>query len=284
MTKEEILKAIKECAAELGRAPSLGELIKMKRVVKAAVYRKFGKYQNALEMCGLERTGPGYQTDMRRLFLDWAELARRLGKLPTMGDYEAHAKYSIQPLLRRYGIWAHVPAGMAEYIREQKLEREWADVLVIIGRGRTSVRGKAPKSALKPLKVREDEPVYGAALTLGPMAFAPTCENAVLFLFGTQAERLGFVVLKIQTQYPDCEAMREVRPGVLQRKRIEFELESKNYLKHEHPLTPSRAKNARGGDPARGGADIIVCWVHNWEDCPLEVIELRKVMGEMRGT
>lgn len=29
---------------------------------------------------------------------------------------------------------------------------------------------------------------------------------------------------------------------------------------------------------SRGGADIIVCWEHNWEDCPLEVIELRKVI------
>ena len=75
------------------------------------------------------------------------------------------------------------------------------------------------------------------------------------------------MVLMIQTQYPDCEAMREVRPGVLQRKRIEFELLSKNYVKHSHP---------------RGGADIIVCWEHNWEDCPLEVIELKKVMEEMR--
>ena len=277
MTKEEILKAIKECAKELGRAPSLGELAKMKRVAKASVYRKFGKYQDALATCGLERTGPGYQTDLRDVFLDWARLARRLGKLPTMGDYEAHAKFSIQPLLRRYGIWAHVPAGMAEYIREQKLEREWADVLVIIGRGRTSVRGKVPRPEPRRAKLREDEPVYGAALTLGPMAFAPTCENAVLFLFGAVAERLGFVVLKIQSKYPDCEAMREVRPGVLQRKRIEFELQSKNYVKHGHPLSPPRAKRPGGGSP-----DILVCWEHNWEKCPIEVIELKQVMEEMR--
>jgi hypothetical protein len=47
-----------------------------------------------------------------------------------------------------------------------------------------------------------------------------------------------------------------VRPSVLQRKRIEFELLSKN---------------------------IIVCWEHNWKDCPPEVIELKKVMEEMRG-
>ena len=70
-----------ECAKKLGRAPSLGELTKMKRVAKAAVYRKFGKYQNALEMCGLERTGPGYQTDLREVVitLDQAPGATEVG-------------------------------------------------------------------------------------------------------------------------------------------------------------------------------------------------------------
>jgi len=27
---------------------------------------------------------------------------------------------------------------------------------------------------------------------------------------------------------------------------------------------------------------MILCWEHNWEKCPLEVIELKKVMEEMQ--
>jgi hypothetical protein len=26
-------------------------------------------------------------------------------------------------------------------------------------------------------------------------------------------------------------------------------------------------------------ADMIVCWKHNWPECPLEVLELSKLVG-----
>jgi hypothetical protein len=267
ITKEEILQAIKECAEELGRAPSISELQKMKGVAKAAIYRKFGNYKTALELCGLERTGPGYQTELRGLFLDWAGVARSLGRLPTMGDYEARGKYSIQPLLRRYGVWGDVPAGMAEYVKAQGIESEWSDVLELIKRGRSSVRGMVRRSVPPRAKLMEDQPVYGAPLTFGPLTFAPTNEGGVMFLFGALAEELGFAVLRIQPGFPDCEAMREIKPGVWQRVRIEFEFESRNFVAHEHRVD---------------GCEIIVCWNHNWEACPLEVIELRKVFEGMK--
>jgi hypothetical protein len=81
------------------------------------------------------------------------------------------------------------------------------------------------------------------------------------------AEELGFAVLRIQPGFPDCEAMREIKPGVWQRVRIEFEFESRNFVAHEHRVD---------------GCEIIVCWNHNWEACPLEVIELRKVFEGMK--
>jgi hypothetical protein len=49
--------------------------------------------------------------------------------------------------------------------------------------------------------------------------------------------------------------------------KIEFEYESRNFLRHMH-------------DPAK--CDIIVCWEHNWPECPLEVIELKKEIGRLR--
>jgi hypothetical protein len=49
---------------------------------------------------------------------------------------------------------------------------------------------------------------------------------------------------------------------------IEFEFESRNFLLHGH-------------DPKK--CDVIVCWVHNWPECPkgIQVIELSKVAREM---
>ena len=32
------------------------------------------------------------------------------------------------------------------------------------------------------------------------------------------------------------------------------------------------------------GCELIVCWKHNWKECPLEVIELRKVFHRIIGT
>jgi HNH endonuclease len=268
MTKEEILTAIKECAAELGHAPSITELQKMKGVLKGTIYNRFGNYRTALKECGLERSGPGYETDMRSLFLDWAGVARKLGKIPSMGDYEARAKFSVQPLMRRYGTWGEVPAGLAEYARANGMEEEWADVLEMIARRRSSVERTVRRLVRPEARVIEDQPVYGMPVMPSPMVFAPTYEGGVLFLFGAVAEELGFAVLRIQPGFPDCEAMREVSPGRWQPVKIEFELESRNYLAHGHPSS---------------GCNMIVCWVHNWEACPFEVIELSKVFAGLKG-
>ena len=98
------------------------------------------------------------------------------------------------------------------------------------------------------------------------MIHGPINENGVLYLFGTVSERLGFVVTLIQGAFPDCYAMRLVDVDRWQPVRIEFEYESRNFLRHMH-------------DPK--GCDIIVCWKHNWPECPLEVIELSKIVGEI---
>lgn len=93
-------------------------------------------------------------------------------------------------------------------------------------------------------------------------------EQEVIFLFGTVAEQLGFMMTHLQAEFPDGEAMVEVEPGRWQRVRIEFEYGSRNFMRHNH-------------DPQ--GCDLIVCWVHNWPDCPLDVIELRGVVGTKYG-
>jgi len=108
--------------------------------------------------------------------------------------------------------------------------------------------------------------VYGAPLRLAAMAHAPTNEAGVIFLFGVMAADLGFRVERLQSGFPDCEAKREVAPGKWEWVRIEFEFESRNFREHRH-------------DPE--GCDVIVCWRHNWAECParIEVIELSKLVG-----
>jgi hypothetical protein len=60
----------------------------------------------------------------------------------------------------------------------------------------------------------------------------------------------------------------------LVRCRIEFEYRSSNFQRHGH-------------DPA--GVDLVVCWDHDWPECPVDVLELSGAVrflkeAEERGT
>jgi len=83
------------------------------------------------------------------------------------------------------------------------------------------------------------------------------------------AKDLGYVVESVQAGFPDCEAKRQIAPKRWQRVNIEFEFESRNFRDHGHPST---------------GCDVIVCWHHNWPDCPahIEVLELSTRIKSLR--
>jgi hypothetical protein len=92
--------------------------------------------------------------------------------------------------------------------------------------------------------------------------FTPTSESGVVHLFGLLGPDLGIAVESIGTAFPDCRAYR-AEPGTggrFKRIAIEFELRSSNFRWHRH-------------DPAN--CDVIVCWDHDWPECPIEVIELK---------
>jgi len=268
MTKEEIITAVRECAAKLERTPRLEDLRTAANVNSYKVRMRFGNYMQLLAEAGLDATGQGHPVEQRALFLDWAEIVRSLKKIPTIVQYEQQSKYSVRPLAGRYNGWRNVAAGMHDYLIENRLEVEWDDVMKVImdhlhPAENDSIFRKTSGSISRP-SIMAGQLVYGPPLLDGAMAYAPTNENGVLFVFGSVARELGFSVLHIQPGFPDCEAMREIAPGRWQRVRIEFEYQSRNFLAHMHPLS---------------GCDLIVCWEHNWPDCPLEVIELKKVVG-----
>jgi hypothetical protein len=265
VSRDEIIAAIQKCAEELGHVPTLDELLGKTTISKHRLRKNFGPYVKALAACGLERHGCGYKIGMENLFLDWATVVRKLGKVPSMLDYEVHGKYTTKGLVRHYGGWTHVPAGLLGYARERQLENDWKDVLDIaeaalkvapppartLAKTRTQLPGR---------RVTTNQPVYGPPMMLaGPMVYAPMNEAGVMVLFGAVAREQGFAITRVQSAFPDCEAMREIEPGKWQPNKLEFEYESRNFLLHLHPVD---------------GCDGIVCWKHNWPECPLEVLEL----------
>ncbi|HKD80791.1 MAG TPA: hypothetical protein VKH81_13925 [Candidatus Angelobacter sp.] len=275
MSKEEIIAAVMNCTQELGHAPSVGELITRTKVSIYAIKKYFGNYKRALEACGLERGGSGYTVGLEALFPDWAGVVRKLGRVPTMMDYRLHGRYSSRPLVRHFGGWTHVPAGMLEYSRGERVGDDWKDVLDVVAKhlmerpdwpraSRRTLRRTSGGGTLRPT-IQDDEPFYGEPMAETPMVFSPTNEAGVAVLFGAVARDLGFRITRVQNGFPDCEAMLEVEPGRWQRKRIEFEYESRSFLSHGH-----QAANC----------NMIVCWRHNWPECPLEVVELKSAVSD----
>ncbi|MBZ5504025.1 MAG: hypothetical protein LAO78_00935 [Acidobacteriia bacterium] len=265
MTKEEILTTIRGLAETLGRVPTLTELKSMTPVGRRAVRNEFDTYTNALIACGME-TGRKFRIPMETLFDDWAKVARELKKIPSAVDYEEKGIHSTKPLQARCGSWKRVPHMMLKYAREHGLEKQWPDV-VAMARAEKELSWPATASLWPGCEaarwdVFTNRPVYGTPMHLCPLAHAPTNELGVVYLFGAKAMELGYVVTLLQPEFPDCEALRQVKPGRWQRVRIEFEFESRNFLKHGHDVN---------------GCDMIICWEHNWPECPLEVLELRKI-------
>ena len=266
MTKEDVIDALKECSTKLGRVPSFPELEKHARVMKWDIRRNFGTYGRALKACGLQRQGTGYPLGHRGMFVAWAEVVRKLGKIPTQLEFEEHTKRQGRVVVKRCGGWRSVPQRMLEYMRMEHLEAEWKDVLEVIlkhidpakGHERTTI---VPNGEVfnRP-RVMIGQPMYGTPLLTSPLSCAPINEMGVVFLFGAVGREMGFVVTRLQQEFPDCEALRQVQPGRWQRVLIEFEYESRNFLIHDHKVED---------------CDLIVCWSHNWPECPLEVVELK---------
>jgi len=263
MTKEEVIAAVLKCATILGRVPSREELMSQGGVSRRDLRKTFGTLRQALRECKLERACGNRKVEMENLFHDWARVARSLKKLPTMKEYGRLGQYSVRPLRTRFVSWNYVPTGLKKFAEGSGLAEQWKDVLALVKDTREP-QPAGPLTFAGPFaQTMPGQPTYGAPIQCGALVFAPTNEFGVLFLFGAIADRLGFLVLRVQAEFPDIEALRMVGRDKLQRVRVELEQESRNFLKHGH-------------DP--NGCDLIVCWEHNWDECPLEVIELKSVV------
>jgi len=224
--------------------------------------------------------GVGYRRNPVELMLDWAAVARKLGRVPTEHDYARHGRHSSSSFVGRWRAWNSVPQAFIEFAKErQQVHSEWADVLAMAAERQN--HGNPPISQMdgqpppriamrqrKQPRFHDGRTIYGPLLALPGLAHEPTDETGVIFLFGILAHRLGFTVLHTQSGFPDCEALREIKAGRSQRVHIEFEYESRNFHRHRHRAA---------------GCDMIVCWRHNWPQCPagLEVLELSQVVRKM---
>jgi len=107
--------------------------------------------------------------------------------------------------------------------------------------------------------------IVGDLINFRGLVYSPINENGVIFLFGKVTKDLNMYIEEIKPGFPDCVARRFTGRG-WERVAIEFEYKSSSFVVHKHDVD---------------NCDIIVCWEHDWKDCPLEVIELREEIKGM---
>jgi hypothetical protein len=246
MTKEEIVKSIRVCAKKLRRNPSLRELRAMSGIPAKHVYKRLGSLRKALQAAGLEGIGPGFSPAEETVLRDWASVARKLKKLPSILEYERAGRFSGKPFQRLYGSWSGTAEGFCKFAGKRRLQKQWGDVLEMIAEAKARSTAATTRTAAgtnttaKPAieeqdneeqdndrqeqenrkrkfrkgGIMRDRPIYGQPLPWPELAHAPVNELGVVFVFGMMARQLGFIVHRLQAGFPDCIAMREVAPGV----------------------------------------------------------------------
>lgn len=273
-TQDEILSAIRNAAQALGHAPSRSEFKAASGLSEYQVLKFFPGWREAVRAAGLSPNATNIPLAPEVLLEDWGELVRKLRRIPTRATYRRDGTYSPSGIEKKLGPWSGIPAKFRAFAEGKP---EWSDVLPLLPltvpttihsgsflpEPANSTSSPGPTHRHTRLS---DRPTYGNPIDFRGLRHEPVNEDGVIFLFGMVARELGYLVEAVQAGFPDCEAKRQIDVGKWQRVRIEFEFESRNFRDHGHPPD---------------GCDLIVCWRHNWPECPpiLEVIELRAVIG-----
>ncbi len=271
-SKESIIQILQNLAKRLGKEFLTNQDVRGEINV-ATVRNYFGSLKNAFEAAGIKRKSlTEHLNEIRKvlpkeeLFLSMFEVERSLGHEPTGAEYTSLGKYSIQPFIKRFGKWPDV----LSYYRKWKSSRgpELTDINI--------ENKQVPNDAMNSQTIINESKKFTLAKSIGnpaqlygePIEFrglrhAPINEQGVVYLFGMVSRELGFYIEAIQQGFPDCEGkyLHDSKKNLWAKARIEFEFKASNFQEHGH-------------DPNQ--CDIIVCWINDWPECPITVINLRK--------
>jgi hypothetical protein len=226
----------------------------------------FGTWNKAVAAAGLRPNPSGPPPSSHKslgddeLLAEIGVLWEKHGRRPSEALMNSDGKFSTKPYKKRWGSFSQ---GVDEYIRRfgegnsasSAQQRSPSEVAV-----RTTVA--IPETHKPKATAKRDRVLFGEPIEFRGLRFAPVNEQGVVYLFGMVSRELGFLLESVRTEFPDCEGKRALDRAETrwQHVRIEFEYRSRNFYEHGH-------------DPEQ--CDLIVCWIHDWEDCPIEVLELK---------
>ncbi len=258
MEREEVIAELQRVANLIGKqAVSRREFQRRARFSYAVVDRTFGSWNKGIEAAGLAPDTKRAGIPDSDLEAEFRRVQEILGEVPTSDEFSAHTNLSVDVYQRRFGRWSKavehytgVPAATPQ--AKPKASTDGSQEKPI---------GERPEALLGAGGKR----VFGTPLDFRGLRHEPVNEQGVVFVFGMVARDFGFLVEAVAIAYPDCTAKRKVRGGYIA-VNIEFEFKSSNFREHGH-------------DPSQ--CDLIVCWEHDWPECPVEVLELKSKLREL---
>lgn len=271
-----IIEAAIQAASQVNGPLSRSDFERLTGISDYHIYKAFpaGGWSEVKRLAQLERHSKDNKSlSNSDLLSEYHRVASELEDIPTWVEFASKARISADVIRRRFGGLQGTLVRYREWLQSndpnspllQKLDakskHEIAPPPVVM----------VDKLGIKVLRWTKGNTVeYGPPIDFRGLRHAPINEQGVVFLFGMVSYELGFIVEAIHASFPDCEAKRCVdrARNRWQRVRIEFEYESVNFRDHGH-------------DPSQ--CDVVLCWQHNWPECPLEVIELRSLVGELDG-
>lgn len=268
---EALIKKAQELAATDGRSYVLrSEFMRRTGISEYYVLKHFDSWTDFFTKAGLQPQATQPLEDAELL-----EAARKafieLKGIPTLTRFSKVVPFGRKTYQRRWGTWPSFLLAFREWIAAQDPAFPYLTEL--------ETATKADSGSVAIATVTSDRRPgtgwqstggsrFGPFLNFRGLQHAPINEQGVVFLFGMVAFELGYVVESVATGFPDCEAKRRIKgpSESWERIHIEFEYQSKNFFDHGH-------------DPEK--CDVIVCWEHNWPDCPIEVLELKSAIRDI---
>lgn len=270
ITRESIIEDAKEAAKQVAGPLSRSDFELITGINRYHIYKMFpdGGWSELKQLASLERhPKDNIPLSDDAILKEFHRVVSMIGNIPTWHVFSDKASISGDVVRRRFGGTKGTRKKYLDWLKVNHPDSPLLDRIIFIEKSPTTIR-EYPVTRVSSKWEKGDGPVYGAPIDFRGLRHAPINKSGVIFLFGIVSYELGFIVEAVHNAYPDCEAKRCVdrRRDRWQRIRIEFEYRSSNFRDHGH---------------APQDCDLIVCWEHDWDDCPIEVIELKTKIKEL---
>jgi hypothetical protein len=268
LTRDDCVQEMQRVAQSLGRSYLTSKEFDAQAKVSAyRIVRVFETWAAALQAAGLA-SSPNLirEVPISTLADDFLAACIDLGRIPTINQLTRRSRHVSHTFASKHGGYHAFKRAAIDHLFSNNARIPPAIKTLF----ETEISQFTTEVAPSPESPQAQPHRQGRTLNFRAFAYTPTCEHDVVQMFGAVAQELGFEILANRSAFPDCQARRR-RPGTREtfvECLIEYEFASSDYRRHGHPVS---------------GCDLVVCWRHDWADCPIQVLELSTEIHSLEG-